>query len=112
MKSSPERKDQCFLFVCFLFFNILKKDLKESLTIHCAVLSRQSCLTLCDLLGVFGAHRAPLSMGFSRQEFWRGLPSPSLGYNPLVTNSSQGFKVTLESWSHAGGTNFESGMLV
>ena len=26
----------------------------------------QSCLTLCDLL-------APLSMGFSRQEYWSGL---------------------------------------
>ena len=24
-----------------------------------------------------GAYEAPLSMGFSRQEYWRGLPSPS-----------------------------------
>ena len=23
------------------------------------------------------AHQAPLSMGFSRQEYWRGLPFPS-----------------------------------
>ena len=23
------------------------------------------------------AHQAPLSMGFSRQEYWRGLPCPS-----------------------------------
>ena len=51
-------------------------------------------------------------MGFSRQEFWHGLPSPSPGYNPLVTNYSQDFKVTPASWSHAGGTSFESGMLV
>ena len=25
------------------------------------------------------AHQAPLSMGFSRQEYWSGLPFPSLG---------------------------------
>ena len=28
------------------------------------------------------AHQAPLSMGFSRQEYWRGLPFPSPGYLP------------------------------
>ena len=26
------------------------------------------------------AHQAPLSMGFSRQECWKGLPFPSLEY--------------------------------
>ena len=28
------------------------------------------------------AHQAPLSMGFSRQEYWRGQPFPSLGDFP------------------------------
>ena len=28
------------------------------------------------------AHQAPLSMGFSRQEYWSGLPFPPLGYLP------------------------------
>ena len=28
------------------------------------------------------AHQAPLSMGFSRQEYWRGLPFPSPGGLP------------------------------
>ena len=28
------------------------------------------------------AHQAPLSMGFSRQEYWGGLPSPSPGDLP------------------------------
>ena len=28
------------------------------------------------------AHQAPLSMEFSRQEYWTGLPFPSLGYLP------------------------------
>ena len=30
----------------------------------------QSCLTLCDPMDYI-AHRAPLSMEFSRQEYWR-----------------------------------------
>ena len=34
--------------------------------------SLQSCLTLCDPWTV--AHQAPLFMGFSRQEYWSGLP--------------------------------------
>ena len=32
----------------------------------------QSCPTLCDPVGV--AYQAPPSMGFSRQEYWSGLP--------------------------------------
>ena len=42
------------------------------------------CLTLCDPLEqrIFGAHQAPLSMGFSRQEYWSGLPCPPLGDLP------------------------------
>ena len=37
--------------------------------------SLQACPTLCDPMG---AHQAPLSMGFSRQEYWSGLPISSL----------------------------------
>ena len=36
--------------------------------------------TLCDPKTV--AHQAPLSMGFSRQEYWSGLPFPSSGDLP------------------------------
>ena len=35
----------------------------------------QSCPTLCDPMEC--SHKAPLSMGFSRQEYWSGLPCPS-----------------------------------
>ena len=35
----------------------------------------QSCPTLCDPWTV--AYQAPQSMGFSRQEYWSGLPFPS-----------------------------------
>ena len=40
-----------------------------------AAKSLQSCPTLCDPMTT--AHRAPLSLGFSRQEYWSGLPFPS-----------------------------------
>ena len=40
------------------------------------ILVAQSCPTLCDPMGYI-AHQAPLSVGFSRQEYWSGLPFPS-----------------------------------
>ena len=41
----------------------------------------QSSLTLCDPMDS-SLHQAPLSMGFSRQEYWRELPFPSPGNLP------------------------------
>ena len=41
----------------------------------------QSCLTFVTLWTV--AHQAPLSMGFSRQEYWSGLPCPPPGDLPV-----------------------------
>ena len=38
----------------------------------------QSCPTLCDPMD----YQAPLSTGFSRQEYWSELPFPSPGYLP------------------------------
>ena len=40
----------------------------------------QSCLTVCDPITV--AYQAPMSMGFSRQEYWSGLTFPSPGDLP------------------------------
>ena len=40
----------------------------------------QSCLTLWDLMGC--SSQAPLSVGSSRQEDWRGLPFLSSGDHP------------------------------
>ena len=42
--------------------------------------SLQSCLTLCDP-GDY-TRQAPLSIGFSRHEYWSGLPSPPPGDLP------------------------------
>ena len=43
--------------------------------------SLQSCPTLCDLMNC-KACQAPLSMGFSRQGYWSGLPWPPPGDLP------------------------------
>jgi len=40
----------------------------------------QLCPTLCNPMNV--AHQAPLSKGFSRQEYWTGLPCPPPGDFP------------------------------
>ena len=42
--------------------------------------SLQSCLTLCNPMDY--SHQAPLSMGFSRQEYWSRLPCRSPGDLP------------------------------
>ena len=39
------------------------------------VKSPQLCLTVCDPMDYI-VRQAPLSMGFSRQEYWSGFPSP------------------------------------
>ena len=41
----------------------------------------QSCLTLCDPMGS-SLHQATPSTGFSRQDYWNGLPFPSPGNLP------------------------------
>ena len=53
-----------------------------------AAKSLQSCPTLATPLTA--AHQAPLSMGFSRQKYWSGvpLPSPPVMLKKLKLNSS------------------------
>ena len=53
----------------------------------------KSCLTLA--IPWTAAHRAPLSMGFSRQECWRGLPCPPPGDRFRCPISSSEFSVVL-----------------
>ena len=49
-------------------------------------------------------HQAPLSMGFSRQKCWSGLPLPSPGYlpNPGIEPSSPDYRQTIYCLSHRG----------
>ena len=56
------------------------QGLEQVTGIVVAVLVAQSCLTLCDPMDCSPpwtvACQAPLSMGFSKQEYWSGLPFP------------------------------------
>ena len=40
------------------------------------------CSVVSNFFQPHGAHQAPLSIGFSRQEYWSGLPCPSPGDLP------------------------------
>ena len=78
------QKQQCFRFARAA--TAKSRDLDGSrnkeLSQFCAVLRflAQSCPTLCDPVDC--THQAPLSMGFSRQEYWSGLPCPPPGDLP------------------------------
>ena len=58
------------LFMCLYIY--------AAATAAAAARSLQSCPTLCDPID--GSHHAPPSLGFSRQEYWSGLPFPSPVY--------------------------------
>ena len=66
----------------------------------------QSCLTLWHPMDYI-AHQAPLSTGFSRQEYWSGFPCPPPEYlpNPRIEQESltsaalaDGFSTTSAIW--------------
>ena len=58
-------------------FNALQKEFMASLSI--VALSSLSCALL---FATPWARKAPSSMAFPRQEYWNGLPFPSLGELP------------------------------
>ena len=67
---------------CFRIFFYLKTILLRynwhANCIHIRVLSHFSHVQLCATLWTV-TYQAPLSMGFSRQEYWSGLPCPPSG---------------------------------
>ena len=88
----------------------------------CMCSDAQSCLTLCNPMTV--ACPAPLSMGFSRQEHWSGLPCPPPGDYPdpaielisLMSPALAGGLFTTpvhpkgdQSWVFIGRTDVEAG---
>ena len=68
-----------------------------------AAKSLQSCLTLCNPWTV--ACQAPLSMEFSRQEYWSGLPCPPLRDlpNPGIEPGSPSLQADSLQLSYQGG---------
>ena len=88
-----------------LYVVYLKQIYCES-TMWACLLSRFSHVQLFETLWTV-ACQAPLSMGFSRQEYWSGLPLPSLVYlpNPGIKRTSllsptlaDGFFTTSSTW--------------
>ena len=64
--------------VMSLLFNMLSAAASKSL---------QSCPTLCHPID--GSPQAPLSLGFSRQECWSGLPFPSPVHACMLSHFSR-----------------------
>ena len=79
---SPRAK---YFFEAFFLSKKLKKNVFmfhiRILKCVCVCVLTQSCLTLCDPMDYI-THQAPLSMGFSRQEYWNRLLCPPPGYIP------------------------------
>ena len=63
----------------YLFFKSNLTEFQESSLFVC-IASFQLCLTLCDPMA--SSHQASLSMEFSKQEYWSGLPCPPPGDLP------------------------------
>ena len=80
----PLLDDHSLQDLLLIFLVLLRKprlrDNKYLLLDMCACSVTQSCPTLCDTWTI--ARQAPLSMGFSRQEYWSGLPCPPPGALP------------------------------
>ena len=70
----------------------------------CCCLVPRSCLTLLWPHGQYVAHQLPLSMGFPRQEYWSGLPRPSLRelHNPGIKPMSLASQVDSYCWATGG----------
>ena len=69
-----------FLKVHYELIHIHSRKSGKLRKVKVKVLVTQSCLTLVTPWTV--AHQDPLSMGFSRQEYWSRLPCPPLGDLP------------------------------
>ena len=78
-----------FYYLYFINMSYLKKGYVPNLSIqhfisthvHACVLSHFSCVQLFATLRTI-ANKAPLSIAFSRQECWSGLPRPPPGGLP------------------------------
>ena len=64
----------------------MEENYAESSVCVYAHVCAQSCSTLCDLWTL--AFQAPLSLGFSQQEYWSGLPFPRDLHDPGIEPTS------------------------
>ena len=76
LSANPRFSTVCMKFtICKMWANTFTSEVKWSEVVA------QSCPTLCDPTDG-SLHQAPPSMGFSRQEYWSGLPFLSPGDLP------------------------------
>ena len=68
-------------YLCILWSCLCQVKPVVNVQRTCSVLSHFSRVQLFATLWIV-AHQAPLTMGFSRQEYWTGLPCPSPGDLP------------------------------
>ena len=66
------------LYMCIYVYTYVCVYIEKLCGIYSMCSVAQSCLTFVTTWTV--AHHAPLCMEFSRQEYWSGLPFPSLEY--------------------------------
>ena len=101
MTPSLNRDLPFFLLPFLLFFLLVMERFYELLTSLCCMLSRFSRVRLLATPWTV-SHQAPLSMGFSRQEYWDGLPCPPPGDlpNPGIEPISPALQVDSLPLSH------------
>ena len=77
------RKQYCFIYIYIYTHTHTHTHtcIHTHVHIYIYVLNRFSCVRLFTTLWSV-AHQAPLSMGFSRQEYWNGFPHPPPGDLP------------------------------
>ena len=75
--------------MCYTYFYWRIRGIRNYVAVHhiprihsCPAKSLQSCPTLCNPMDPMVARQAPLSMGFSRKEYWGTLPFPPPGDLP------------------------------
>ena len=87
-RPEPER----LLFSFSVISDCLQAHGLQHTKVPCPSLSPRVCSNSCPTLETLRtvAHQAPLSMGFSRQDSWSGLPCPSPGDlpGPGITHAS------------------------
>ena len=90
-KSFSLVEENIYIRIKHSFIHLLKnnKHLRSDNNVLSSILSTTCMLSHFSCVRLFGtlwtvAHQAPLSMGFSRQEYWSGLPCLPPGYLPDV----------------------------
>ena len=95
---------------CFLFRNVyFRQPYMSSMHNSFKRILHAQCLSHVQLFGTLWtiAHQPPLSMGFSRQEYWSELPFSALGDlpNPGIEPKTPALKADSVLLSHQGFSN-------